>query len=163
MTPSPNLKNPVAPPRPPANLTTPDVQALETQLAHVQPLQAPLRLHHQDGDVQQGLWRSAQTGDFMNQSEFPRIHQNPSESIRVPTSQVGAADLAGVNHLNGRGNPARPGLNYGHLLASVPAHILAKILDIFHLDFVLFGYDKGPLLELLSQKNEELLNKTVLR
>ena len=68
-----------------------------------------------------------------------------------------------MNHLNGRGNPARPGLNYGHLLAGVPAHILAKILDIFHLDFVLFGYDKEPLLQLLRQKNEELLNKTLSR
>jgi hypothetical protein len=33
---------------------------------------------------------------------------------------------------------------------------------VFHLDFVLFGYDKQPLLELLRQKQEELQNKTVI-
>lgn len=69
-------------------------------------------------------------------------------------AQLGAASLAEVNHLNSRAGPSRPGLDHARLLSSVPPHILAKILRIFHLDFVLFGYDKEPLLRLLEEKEK---------
>ena len=73
--------------------------------------------------------------------------------------QIGASELADINHLNGRGKSDRPPLNYERLLKNVPAHILAKILEIFHLDFVLFGYDKSPLVKIAEQKKKYLENK----
>ena len=73
--------------------------------------------------------------------------------------QIGASELADINHLNGRGKSDRPPLNYERLLKNVPAHILAKILEIFHLDFVLFGYDKSPLVKIAEQKKKDLENK----
>lgn len=73
--------------------------------------------------------------------------------------QIGASELADINHLNGRGKSDRPPLDYGRLLKNVPAHILAKILEIFHLDFVLFGYDKSSLVKLAEQKKRDLESK----
>ena len=69
--------------------------------------------------------------------------------------QIGAAELADINHLNGRGRSDRPPLDFERLLKNVPAHILSKILEIFHLDFVLFGYDKSPLLKIVEQKKRD--------
>ena len=73
--------------------------------------------------------------------------------------QIGASELADINHLNGRGKSDRPPLDYERLLKNVPAHILAKILEIFHLDFVLFGYDKSSLVKLAEQKKRDLESK----
>ena len=73
--------------------------------------------------------------------------------------QIGASELADINHLNGRGKSDRPPLDYERLLKNVPAHILAKILEIFHLDFVLFGYDKSLLVKLAEQKKRDLESK----
>ena len=70
--------------------------------------------------------------------------------------QIGASELADINHLNGRGKSDRPPLDYERLLKNVPAHILAKILEIFHLDFTLFGYDKSSLIKLAEQKKRHL-------
>ena len=69
--------------------------------------------------------------------------------------KIGAAELADINHLNGRGRSDRPPLDYERLLKSVPAHILAKILEIFHLDFVLFGYDKTQIVKIVEKKKRE--------
>lgn len=66
--------------------------------------------------------------------------------------QIGAGDLADVNHLNGRGKSNRTAVNYEMLLKNVPAHILEKVLDIYHLDFVMFGYDKTDLEAILETK-----------
>ena len=38
------------------------------------------------------------------------------------------------------------------LLKNVPPHILEKVLDIYHLDFVMFGYDKTDLEAILETK-----------
>ena len=73
--------------------------------------------------------------------------------------QIGASELADINHLNGRGKSDRPPLDYERLPKNVPAHILAKILEIFHLDFVLFGYDKSLLVKIAEQKKKDLENK----
>jgi len=73
--------------------------------------------------------------------------------------QIGASELADINHLNGRGKSDRPPLDYERLLKNIPAHVLAKILEIFHLDFVLFGYDKSPLVKIAEQKKKDLENK----
>ena len=73
--------------------------------------------------------------------------------------QIGASELADINHLNGRGKSDRPPLDYERLLKHVPAHILAKILEIFHLDFVLFGYDKSPLVKIVDQKKRDSESK----
>ena len=69
--------------------------------------------------------------------------------------KIGASELADINHLNGRGRSDRPPLDYERLLKSVPAHILAKILEIFHLDFVLFGYDKTQIVKIVEKKKRE--------
>ena len=69
--------------------------------------------------------------------------------------KIGASELADINHLNGRGRSDRPPLDYERLLKSVPAHILAKILEIFHLDFVLFGYDKIQIVKIVEKKKRE--------
>ena len=66
--------------------------------------------------------------------------------------QIGAGDLADVNHLNGRGKSNRTSVNYETLLRNVPAHILEKILHIYHLDFIMFGYDKSDLENILQTK-----------
>ena len=57
-----------------------------------------------------------------------------------------------MNHLNGRARSNKTATNYGHLLQNVPAHILQKVLDIYHLDFVMFGYDKEELDQILEEK-----------
>ena len=76
--------------------------------------------------------------------------------------QIGAADLADINHLNGRGKSNRTSLNYEILLKNVQPHILAKILDIYHLDFSMFGYDLVDLEDILTKKKVSHLecNKT---
>ena len=76
--------------------------------------------------------------------------------------QIGASELADINHLNGRGKSDRPPLDYERLLKHVPAHILAKILEIFHLDFVLFGYDKSLLVKIVEQKKRDLESKDTI-
>jgi len=70
--------------------------------------------------------------------------------------QIGAGDLADVNHLNGRGKSSRAKVNYELLLKNVPPHILEKILDIYHLDFIMFGYDKQDLEDILKAKKTQL-------
>ena len=61
---------------------------------------------------------------------------------KLPTSydQLGAGEVAEVNHLNGRGKTKRSEPNYESLLKNVKPHILEKILKIYYLDFILFGY-----------------------
>lgn len=71
--------------------------------------------------------------------------------------QIGAADLADINHLNGRGKSNRTSLNYEILLKNVQPHILAKILDIYHLDFSMFGYDLVDLEDILTKKKAALV------
>jgi len=70
--------------------------------------------------------------------------------------EIGASDLADINHLNSRSAKSRPPLDWRLLLEDTPSHVLEKILEIFHLDFVMFGYDKEPLLEILRLKKEQL-------
>ena len=53
---------------------------------------------------------------------------------------MGAGEVAEVNHLNGRGKAKRSEPNYESLLKNVKPHILDKILKIYYLDFILFGY-----------------------
>ena len=62
--------------------------------------------------------------------------------------------MAEVSYQNGREKLKRAPLDYTKLLQNVPSPILAKILQIFHLDFVLFGYDKEPFLKILREKEK---------
>ena len=60
-------------------------------------------------------------------------------------------------------------MNYEGLLKNVKAHILEKVLNIYYLDFVLFGYDMSPFQNILDQKYKDIdklnhtqaLNKTM--
>ena len=63
--------------------------------------------------------------------------------------------MAEINRLNSRAKTNRTGLNYEAILRPVKAHILEKILNIYYLDFSLFGYDISPFLEMLDQKYKE--------
>ena len=45
--------------------------------------------------------------------------------------------------------------NYEGLLKNVRPHILEKILNIFYLDFVMFGYDITQFTDILKRKQEE--------
>ena len=69
-----------------------------------------------------------------------------------------------MNHLNGRGKSIKKSINYRALLKNVKPHILEKILNIFYLDFVLFGYDIKYFEELLREKQNmtsTVVNKTL--
>ena len=71
------------------------------------------------------------------------IHPSPiMQCFWLPTfyDQLGAGEVAEVNHLNGRGKTKRSEPNYESLLKNVKPHILEKILKIYYLDFILFGY-----------------------
>jgi len=68
---------------------------------------------------------------------------------------IGAGDIAEVNHLNGRGKSVRKEPNYEGLLKNVQPHILEKILNIFYLDFVLFGYNITQFTDILKRKQDE--------
>ena len=74
--------------------------------------------------------------------------------------QIGAGEVAEVNHLNQRGKIKRTDPNYQALLKNVKPHILERVLNIYYLDFVMFGYDIKPFLEILSRKKESANNKS---
>ena len=63
--------------------------------------------------------------------------------------------MAEINHLNSRAKANRTGLNYEALLRDVKPHILEKILNIYYLDFSLFGYDINPFLEIVNKKYKD--------
>ena len=65
-----------------------------------------------------------------------------------------------MNHLNQRGKVKRSDPNYQALLKNVKPHILERVLNIYYLDFVLFGYDIKPFLEILRRKKDEAPNKS---
>ena len=67
--------------------------------------------------------------------------------------------MAEINHLNSRGKTARAKPNYQALLTNVKPHILEKILNIFYLDFILFGYDISPFLDIVRLKYEKETEK----
>lgn len=63
--------------------------------------------------------------------------------------------MAEINHLNSRAKTNRTALNYEALLRDVKPHILEKILNIYYLDFRLFGYDISPFLEIVNKKYKD--------
>jgi len=69
--------------------------------------------------------------------------------------QIGAQDIAKVNHLNGKKKHAATQVNYPQILKGVKAWVLEKVLDIYELDFTMFGYDIQPFLNILSKKREK--------
>jgi len=66
--------------------------------------------------------------------------------------KIGAREVAEINHLNGSGKTKRKSVNFDGLLKNVKPHILEKVLNIYYLDFVLFGYDINPFLKILQNK-----------
>ena len=61
--------------------------------------------------------------------------------------------------MNSRGRTARTARtspDYEAMLTNVKPHILEKILNIFWLDFSLFGYDMTPFLNILQNKYREV-------
>ena len=61
--------------------------------------------------------------------------------------------------MNQRGKVKKSEPNYEALLKNVKPHILERVLNIYHLDFVMFGYEKKPFLEILGRK-KDLASKT---
>ena len=80
-------------------------------------------------------------------------------------NQIGSSDVAEINHLNVRGVHKKKEVNYEALLKQVKPHILEKILNIYHLDFVMFGYDLSPFTDILARKYKEMspANITVVK
>ena len=66
--------------------------------------------------------------------------------------------MAEINHLNGRTQHKKKEVNFKALLKNVKPHILERVLNIYHLDFVLFGYDITPFQNILEQKYLEIEN-----
>ena len=71
--------------------------------------------------------------------------------------QIGAGEVAEINHLNGSGKIKRKSVNFDGLLKNVKPHILEKVLNIYYLDFVLFGYDINPFLKILENKQNSTI------
>ena len=63
--------------------------------------------------------------------------------------------MAEINHLNSRAKTNRTALDYEAILRPVKPHILDKILNIYYLDFSLFGYDITPFLEIVNKKYKD--------
>lgn len=61
--------------------------------------------------------------------------------------------------MNGRNkHKKKKEVNYEGLLKNVKPHILEKVLNIYYLDFVLFGYDITPFQTILDKKFKEIAN-----
>ena len=58
--------------------------------------------------------------------------------------------------MNSRGRTARTSPDYEAMLTNVKPHILEKILNIYWLDFSLFGYDMTPFLNILQNKYRDV-------
>ncbi|XP_023343113.1 carbohydrate sulfotransferase 12 isoform X2 [Eurytemora carolleeae] len=69
--------------------------------------------------------------------------------------QLGVGEVSEIDKMNTVANIKRNPLNYTQLLENVSSQDLGKLLDLYYLDFILFGYDIQEFLNLKHAKKEK--------